>query len=380
MDDVERAVRVGKGTAVTDVQREPGRRGDRRRRCVGRREDLGSVVEADHVEAPAARGRPASSATGMSAPPVPTSSRDSARWAASASIAADETNATEPAIDPPQVAQVVGERGRVVQRAVEQFDGIGQAVHRVRRLPTAAADPADRPYPLRHDDPAPGSCPSRSPPCSSSSGRPRRPPRPSVPDPEPRQPWRRRAGDPVLLGAAAPGHGRRGLRRHDVDAVKARQAARGLTPTASSTTRPGEAGRAAHRQHGPGGLGRPARTERKRHLDCPSTASRHATRNAVRAFQRHPGCRSRASSRATWRELLWHYDYPPFNDRQPVRLQRRQRKANWGTSAAIDQLEAAATGRRDGTRSRRGRRHRGSTAGTSSATRPMRRASTSTSD
>ncbi len=38
-------------------------------------------------------------------------------------------DAAEPAIDPAQVAQVAGQRGRIVERAVEQLDGVGAALH-----------------------------------------------------------------------------------------------------------------------------------------------------------------------------------------------------------------------------------------------------------
>ncbi len=44
-----------------------------------------------------------------------------------------QPNATEPAIDPPQVAQVADQDGRVVERAVEELDGIGETVHRSGR-------------------------------------------------------------------------------------------------------------------------------------------------------------------------------------------------------------------------------------------------------
>src|SRR6185312_8027320 len=35
----------------------------------------------------------------------------------------------QPPVDPPQVAQVAGQRGRVVERAVEQLDGVGETLH-----------------------------------------------------------------------------------------------------------------------------------------------------------------------------------------------------------------------------------------------------------
>ena len=45
-----------------------------------------------------------------------------------------EADATEPAVDPAQVAQVARERGRVVERSVEELDGVGLSLHR-RRVP-----------------------------------------------------------------------------------------------------------------------------------------------------------------------------------------------------------------------------------------------------
>ena len=45
----------------------------------------------------------------------------------------------------------------------------------------------------------------------------------------------------------------------------------------------------------------------------------------------------------TWRKLLWHYDYPSFSDREPVRLQRRQWSRELGRPARRSaSCEAAA--------------------------------------
>ena len=49
-----------------------------------------------------------------------------------------QARAAEPAIDPAQVAQVAGQRGRIVERAVEQLDGVGAALHS-RRVPARLA-------------------------------------------------------------------------------------------------------------------------------------------------------------------------------------------------------------------------------------------------
>jgi peptidoglycan hydrolase-like protein with peptidoglycan-binding domain len=68
-----------------------------------------------------------------------------------------------------------------------------------------------------------------------------------------------------------------------------------------------------------------------------------ATESAVRAFQQHAGITADGVvGPVTWRNLLWHYDYPNFSagicDQDPD----GNGTANWGTGAAIGQLEAAA--------------------------------------
>ncbi len=78
----------------------------------------------------------------MSAPPVPTSSRvSSGRCAARASMRRlGQARAAEPAVHPAQVAQVRREGRRVVERTVEELEGVGAAIHRgsVRRARTMA--------------------------------------------------------------------------------------------------------------------------------------------------------------------------------------------------------------------------------------------------
>ena len=45
----------------------------------------------------------------------------------------------------------------------------------------------------------------------------------------------------------------------------------------------------------------------------------------------------------TWRNLIWHYDYPSFSAAKNLcDYSVGNGKANWGTGAAIGQLEAAA--------------------------------------
>jgi peptidoglycan hydrolase-like protein with peptidoglycan-binding domain len=69
-----------------------------------------------------------------------------------------------------------------------------------------------------------------------------------------------------------------------------------------------------------------------------------ATRDAVSAFQKHMGlAASGGVDRTTWRNLLWHYVYPNFAKTTLCDYHSGNGKAaNWGTSAAIAQVEAAA--------------------------------------
>jgi len=70
-----------------------------------------------------------------------------------------------------------------------------------------------------------------------------------------------------------------------------------------------------------------------------------ATRNAVIAFQYHMGLTPYGIvGPLSWRMLLWHYDYPAFNGTSLCDYSVGNGRANWGTGAAIGQLEAAARG------------------------------------
>ena len=67
------------------------------------------------------------------------------------------------------------------------------------------------------------------------------------------------------------------------------------------------------------------------------------TRNAVITFQRHVGMVPPSGvGQVTWRNLLWHYDYPSFKSGMLCDYSVGNGKANWATGAAIGQLEAAA--------------------------------------
>jgi peptidoglycan hydrolase-like protein with peptidoglycan-binding domain len=65
------------------------------------------------------------------------------------------------------------------------------------------------------------------------------------------------------------------------------------------------------------------------------------THSAVVAFQQHAGIAADGiAGPTTWRNLIWHYDYPSLSgmcDKDPD----ANGTANWGTGATIGQLEAA---------------------------------------
>lgn len=67
------------------------------------------------------------------------------------------------------------------------------------------------------------------------------------------------------------------------------------------------------------------------------------THSAVVAFQQHAGIAADGIvGPTTWRNLIWHYDYPSLSgmcDKDPD----GNGTANWGTGAAIGQLEAAVS-------------------------------------
>jgi peptidoglycan hydrolase-like protein with peptidoglycan-binding domain len=69
-----------------------------------------------------------------------------------------------------------------------------------------------------------------------------------------------------------------------------------------------------------------------------------ATKKAVLTFQKHIGMTPHGTvGLVTWRNLVWHYDYPSFSAAKNLcDYSVGNGKANWGTGAAIGQLEAAA--------------------------------------
>ena len=68
-----------------------------------------------------------------------------------------------------------------------------------------------------------------------------------------------------------------------------------------------------------------------------------STTSAVITFQKHIGMTAHGLvGPVTWRNLLWHYDYPAFTATSLCDYSVGNGRANWGTGAAIGQLEAAA--------------------------------------
>lgn len=82
----------------------------------------------------------------------------------------------------------------------------------------------------------------------------------------------------------------------------------------------------------------------KRHLDVAVDGIYGAsTRAAVRTFQRHAGIAVTGTMNGlTWRRLIAHFELPTFNRTSLCDYSVGNGAANWGTAAAIDQLEAAA--------------------------------------
>ncbi|MFD6070230.1 penicillin-insensitive murein endopeptidase [Amycolatopsis lurida] len=83
----------------------------------------------------------------------------------------------------------------------------------------------------------------------------------------------------------------------------------------------------------------------KRRMNLPVSGQFDAaTTTAVRGFQEHAGIAvDGIAGPATWKNLIWHHDYPDFGqglcDQDP---DGNGTAANWGTGAAVAQLEQAA--------------------------------------
>ncbi len=131
-----------------------------------------------------------------------------------------------------------------------------------------------------------------------------------------------------------------------VDAVKARQTAAGLAPSGivDDATWRTLIVRVSLGSTGPAVSAVQRELRAKRHLDVPVDGVFGATtRTAVRAFQKHQGLPvTGIVNGTTWRWLVWHYELPSFNKTSLCDYSVGNGKANWGTSAAINQLEAAA--------------------------------------
>ena len=131
------------------------------------------------------------------------------------------------------------------------------------------------------------------------------------------------------------------------DAVKVFQTANGLLPTGivrASTweklvihLRPGATGEAVKAAQ------RELNDKRRAGLTVNGLYD-NATTKAVRAFQAHFGVTPNGNiGPTTWRNLIWHYDYPAFSAAKNLcDYSVGNGKANWATGAAIGQLEAAA--------------------------------------
>ena len=87
---------------------------------------------------------------------------------------------------------------------------------------------------------------------------------------------------------------------------------------------------------------------RKRRVAIPAASGTFgaATRDAVRAFQRHMGLPVTGIVGATvWRELVWHYELPVF-DSKLCDYSTGDGPANWGTAELVGSLRAIAVAAR----------------------------------
>ena len=131
-----------------------------------------------------------------------------------------------------------------------------------------------------------------------------------------------------------------------VDAVKAHQAAIGLPANGivDDATWTKLVVRVSVGSTGPAVFAVQRQLHAKRHLDPPVNGVFGAsTRTAVRAFQKHEGLAvTGIVNGTTWRRLISHFELPTFNKTSLCDYSVGNGTANWSTSAATNQLEAAA--------------------------------------
>ena len=236
----------------------------------GRRQHLRAAVEGDHLEAPAAGGRARDQRERDVRPagahvqhgqlgPVGRERLDGALA---------QGHAAEPAVRAPEVAEVPGEGGRIVERAVQQLVDAGDALHRERlHRRRGWTEPATLGRDAAH--PPPNAAARRGPGRGGARGRRRSGRRlhRAVPLAEPGRPWRGRASAPVpAVGGRHAGRGQRRVHGGDRD----------LGPRLPDRSRPDR--RRDRRRHHLGAARGPAgvRQPRSRRARAPDRAARQA--------------------------------------------------------------------------------------------------------
>ena len=144
MDDVERPVRPGQGAPVAQDELEAVRGADPVVDVPGRSEDLLAAVERCDPERPAGRGGPRDQRhrdVGRPRPDVEQRVRPGPPGQQLVDGAPGRPGAPEPPVDPREVAQVPPERRGVVQGAVEELVGAGEASHTPGAYPTPGPRP-----------------------------------------------------------------------------------------------------------------------------------------------------------------------------------------------------------------------------------------------
>ena len=132
MGQVECVVLERQRSPIPDDQFELRGRRERRIQRRGRREDLRAAVETDDAERVTVRSCPGDECerdVRRTRADVEHRADRSFAVAQAADRALRDVDAAEPAVDPSQIAEVAGQDARLVQRAIEQFLGTGQAIH-----------------------------------------------------------------------------------------------------------------------------------------------------------------------------------------------------------------------------------------------------------